>query len=502
MTYYYYCNNGYPTNYLLVIAYLYYQVSILHYPQRLHLFIRSTFDTMARGLVLSLVLSTTCLVGCSFAWLSNPPSFTQTVTRRRPRQGLIGPLRVRALLATAVDHDDGDDTTGTSNVLPQNDDGSFGWTDDEFQRWILQELKEEAPQLYDHGETASSRMYADVFQKASQCIANWRTRYRGDMTTWKRIFKRDRVVKEVIESIPIIHAVDCWIDQQAHGDQKVTIIDLCSGKGYLSMMLSEYLPADKVEKIVLVDKAWPMCFAEPKAHHMNWDHIYGGNTTTDGETYFTTWPIPLHTSKQDLKQSTLLRQFQKRFPNKSGEPILLLGVHLCGTLSIQAVNLFHNLPNIQCMMLKPCCLPGMVYANRQESFEIIDGSTNTSTGSTAGRPRYAFPTKDVCAPGTFSGKNWSGPPRWHLEGKFEKWCRYLQEGMAAGEVGAAAASELSEDDTPHSLLVEIPVQSKGGYQNTFLFAEKQPATDRFWEQGIPSSMTTMTTARESTVPVE
>ena len=29
-------------------------------------------------------------------------------------------------------------------------------------------------------------------------------------------------------------------------DKKVTIVDLCSGKGYLSMLLSEILPRDKV----------------------------------------------------------------------------------------------------------------------------------------------------------------------------------------------------------------------------------------------------------------
>ena len=29
-------------------------------------------------------------------------------------------------------------------------------------------------------------------------------------------------------------------------DKKVTIVDLCSGKGYLSMLLSEILPCDKV----------------------------------------------------------------------------------------------------------------------------------------------------------------------------------------------------------------------------------------------------------------
>ena len=40
--------------------------------------------------------------------------------------------------------------------------------------------------------------------------------------------------------------------------EKFTIIDLCSGFGFMSMFLAEMLPAEKVDRIVLVDKMWPM----------------------------------------------------------------------------------------------------------------------------------------------------------------------------------------------------------------------------------------------------
>lgn len=95
------------------------------------------------------------------------------------------------------------------------------------------------------------------------------------------------MVKKVVETSP-------------DGSEKFTIIDLCSGKGYLSMFLSEILPTEKVERCVLVDKAWAIASKETtelKPHHMNWDHIYGINPMTD-ESYFTTWPIKLYTSKQ------------------------------------------------------------------------------------------------------------------------------------------------------------------------------------------------------------
>mmetsp|Transcript_24982 Transcript_24982/g.61507 ORF Transcript_24982/g.61507 Transcript_24982/m.61507 type:complete len:334 (+) Transcript_24982:152-1153(+) len=287
---------------------------------------------------------------------------------------------------------------------------------------------------------------------------------------WKRLFKRDRVVKEVLESIPIIHAIDKYVrsmEQDEGQTNKITILDLCSGKGYLSMILSEYLPPDKVEKFVLIDKAWPMCHAEPKPHHMNWDHIYGNYTISiteeDGsaktvlKSYFTTWPIPLHTSKQNLKKTSDMKRLQQRLGKLESGPCFVLGVHLCGTLSIQAVQMFYSVPSIHGLILKPCCLPGMAYEKQQTHFQ-------------AGK--YSFPTKEVCAPGYWKKKEWEGPPRWHLEGKFDAWCRHLYEGM----------KHVSTDVGVVTKLLEAPVQTSGGFQNTFLFAQKEPTTDLMWDE--------------------
>lgn len=158
-------------------------------------------------------------------------------------------------------------TTSSSIIFPNENDATNlvgSWSDKQFQVWIHEQLQEEAgPVLYEkYGE--------QVFDKLSKCITLWRKRYRdGDSAKlWKRLFKRDRVVKEIIESLPIIHAIDGWVASASNDDEPVTIIDLCSGKGYLSMLLSEYLPASRVKKCILIDKAWPMCFSEPQPHHI------------------------------------------------------------------------------------------------------------------------------------------------------------------------------------------------------------------------------------------
>ena len=145
------------------------------------------------------------------------------------------------------------------------------WSDEEFRVWVLDELIAEAPRLYEK--------YKDVVQKISFCIVKWRQRYQGNAPLWNRVFKKDRVIKEAIESVPIIHAVDHWMSSYSatllpvdgEPKKKVTIIDLCSGKGYLSMLLSEYLKEPElVDKCILIDKAWPLCNSQPKPHHIRY----------------------------------------------------------------------------------------------------------------------------------------------------------------------------------------------------------------------------------------
>lgn len=145
-------------------------------------------------------------------------------------------------------------------------------------------------------------------------------------------------------------------------------------------------------------------------------------------TYFTTWPIPLHTSKQNIKNPSSLRSLAKRLLNNNDGPILVLAIHLCGTLSIQALILFYSLlqPQAKFSALKPCCLPGMAHVRAKENFDVVLGNNDDDL--------YRIPTCDVCAPGRFRQSTWQGPvPRWQLQGKFETWCTHLHQAMQTAE---------------------------------------------------------------------
>jgi len=367
-------------------------------------------------------------------------------------------------------------------------DLNYGLTDEEFRLWLLNEVKD-AP---------GRNTYDAVFQDSIQAIIKWRQRFRGNPMVWKRIFKKDRVIKELIESAPIIENVKRLVIHNNNDDinGKYTIMDLCCGKGYLSMFLSEILPSDKVERFILIDKAWAIASKETKElkpHHMNWDHIYGNIPSSllsgddDSSTYFTTWPIPLYTSKQDLKQSCNQRQMKKHIFNKTKGPIILLAVHLCGTLSLKAVDMFNTNQNVKLFALKPCCLPPMIHAQRGDVFKIGN---------------HEFDAQEVCSNGSFNKKDWSGPPRWHLQPKFDKWAENLFQGIQLdddeGEEASSvttkeeeAGGETREKMKGYRRLIssqngskakdEIIIQVDGGFQNTYMFAERKPLTSSIWE---------------------
>ena len=103
---------------------------------------------------------------------------------------------------------------------------------------------------------------------------------------------------------------------------------------------------------------------------------------TVGGSYFPTWQIPLHTSKQSIKIASTFRTMEKIF-NGSGRE-----------------------------------------AGSSPMWDFVDpsdrtvSSTSTSSySSTSHVGRYRFPTKDVFAPGKYGQKEWDGPPRWMLQGK-------------------------------------------------------------------------------------
>lgn len=441
----------------------------------------------------------------------------------------------------------------------------YGTTDEDFLNLIATELQKKYPII--------SRDYPTIVEKIPSIITKWRRRFRGNVAVWKRIFHIDHIIKEFIEAVPVIDTVYRLIDHSTRisnddinsddentklkkkkQQKQFTIIDLASGKGYLSMILSELLPLEKVFRIVLMDKAWPMRNLQPTSNNINWEHIYGktnvgnmgsekddetdddvvvpitvdvteeddelstANETswtaqgsreeTPAKTYYDTWPIALDTSKQDLKHSRQLKKIQEHYLSNPDHPVIILAIHLCGTLSMKAVQLFNDNPKtVHFLALKPCCLPGMVHAKRHEIFHLGD---------------HSFPAHEVCIHGKWKKNTWTGgPPRNHIEQRFQCWSNHLYCGIlnednvdddddgvvVSGDDdktkqtpdGNLLLSPSSSTHAPPSLSLKqqqqqqhnrpirkihtrVMVQQGGGFQNDFLFAERDPHTTEIWTE--------------------
>ena len=229
-----------------------------------------------------------------------------------------------------MDEEDEDDHGPPSHQPP----AATITTDDEWAAWLRDELR----------STPAYAEHAALLEECAGIAAGWRARFWADRQLWSRIRHGHRLAKELCEAAPVLARAR---DEVAAltlpaADKKLVVLDLCSGFGYLAMFLSELLPADKVEKIVLVDLKWPPHGVAPKAHHLSDAHLVASG-----------WPIRLTTSRADLKCASDRRNLARAFLS-GGAPAMLLGVHLCGVLSLRAVQLFNDAPALVHLALKPC----------------------------------------------------------------------------------------------------------------------------------------------------
>ena len=211
-------------------------------------------------------------------------------------------------------------------------------------------------------------LYPQLTEECVAVLARWKARF--SLGVWTRMTKHGtdrtpRCVKEMNECAPVVVAVrDAVQQRRAAGDADatpVTIIDLCSGFGFLGMLLSELLEPEAVERIHLVDQMWPMANAtESGPTQITWEHIRAPG-----------WPIPLRTRKTNLKKGAEMRQLEKYVVGSASGPVIVAGIHLCGALAIKAIGLFNrHCEKVTMICLKPCCLPGRIHAAREETWTV------------------------------------------------------------------------------------------------------------------------------------
>jgi len=143
-----------------------------------------------------------------------------------------------------------------------------------------------------------------------------------------------------MKSRPVVHDVLNFVK---NAKEKITIIDLCSGFGFLSMLLSEILSPEKVVEIRLIDFA----FEDDSSDLPEPQHPITRKHLDDFD-----WPIGLIPQRLDLQTQT------EHVVHNIETNTIIIGIHLCGTLSIRAVEVYNKFNFVKQLYLKPCCMPG------------------------------------------------------------------------------------------------------------------------------------------------
>ena len=291
----------------------------------------------------------------------------------------------------------------------------------EFESWVRGELARSP--LAEQGFAELLSRAVTILCRIRSVLAEPERREKGK-SVWQRLMKNGRMLKEVNEVLPIAARVLRWVDEvRPFAAGPITVLDLCSGVGYLSLLLSELLEAsgpDIVARFVLVDHAWPRVdhAGAPMPHHINPEHLNLPGV----------WSHEIVCRRYDLKSSSGHRELAQHVLARAPGPVAVLGVHLCGLLSVRAVQLYNDHPRCCFFALKPCCLPDSQLARRAYVWQIGG---------------HQIDARDVCGSGNnryLHGK-WRGDAPKELErATFERWCEHLVAGI---DVRADGTKELS-----------------------------------------------------------
>jgi len=319
--------------------------------------------------------------------------------------------------------------------------------------------------------------YAALLAEAAEAVVAIKRRVQGlgrqhkediDVEAlWCRLFKSGRMFKEMTESLPMVARFLSWLEALGSegdndGKEPVTVVELCSGIGYMSMLLSEIVRAREEEalagttarrrsslrsiaRFVLIDNAFPMQGMEAKAQHINPQHLLAPNL----------FAHDLSFRKYDLKSSSGHRQLAEHVLNNQPGCVALLGFHLCGVLAINAVRLYNDHPRACFLALKPCCLPPISLV-REEKRWYVGG--------------HCICAEDVCGLGVAGAdrkgrwENQTGISKKKQSHHFERWVHELFLCLECQDNVSAAKKDI----------LDIPlVADENYYQTKFIFATRK-----------------------------
>jgi len=250
----------------------------------------------------------------------------------------------------------------------------------------------------------------ELLERSLAVLERWHRRFPTQV--WGRMIKTGeggtrhmpKVLKELDEIAPILRQVERWLLALPPEAPPAAVVDLCSGFGFLGMFLAELAPEPgrRLGEIILVDRGWPNPHIGSKGTISN-DHIYD-----HGE-----WRVPMQTIKSDIKEQGNVRSLVRRVVACDDRPCIICAVHLCGTLSLRAAQLFNSTARAQALALVPCCMPPkkhaaqeVVYQLGSHSFSAADLRDTARHDSATGRFRAWVENVEAAIEPGEGGEKW------------------------------------------------------------------------------------------------
>ena len=254
-------------------------------------------------------------------------------------------------------------------------------------------------------------LFPDLSAEVVEILGRWYQRF--NLKTWSRIVKVCKgsahqvpcVLKELNESAPVIQKVRSWVDSLPTTAPKACIVDLGAGFGFLSMLLAELLPPERVAKFFLLDMTYPNLGVGNSSGSTSIEHLKGG------------WKIPMYTLKVDLKKKTTLNQLAARVfrapvseEDTRWAPVYACGIHLCNTLGIRAAQLFNENVDVRGFAFVPCCFPTSRHLTQDVIYQLGE---------------HQFAARDFLDAKKMPSNN----------ARFSRWAEHILEGIDPGPTG-------------------------------------------------------------------
>lgn len=150
------------------------------------------------------------------------------------------------------------------------------------------------------------------------------------------VSQRRKFTAEFTESLAMLRALKSVLASRGEsGEMRWHIVDLCCGKGFLATLVALLYPEFVV---TAVDRY--------REEAMFLPHFGAAGVANVGY------------AQLDVLAPGFVDAEVPRLLLEKGLPTIVLGMHLCGLLSLRAIDCLRAIPQVQALVLAPCCLPG------------------------------------------------------------------------------------------------------------------------------------------------